>query len=136
MKILRALSLIASLPPFPLPHTVLTGESAWYGRELRGKPMSNGQPFDERQMTCATWFYPLGTELKVTCVSTGRAVYVRVTDRGPAWRLVINRNRIIDLSRSAFDKIANLNLGHVMVRIERIQKVDVPLESVMSYRVR
>ncbi len=67
--------------------------------------MANGQPFDCRRLTCATWRYPLGTWVRVSY--QGRNVVCRVTDRGPAKRL----HRDIDLSLAAFRKLADPRVG-------------------------
>ena len=61
-------------------------------------------------LTCASWFYPLGTKLQVTEVHNGNSVVVTVTDRGPAHRLV-HDGRKIDLSRAAFAVLDGLDLG-------------------------
>ena len=100
-----------------------TGVASWYGRELSGNLMANGQPFNPDSNTCASWFYPLGT---VLCVSrqtplTTRRVIVTVTDRGPAWRLV-RQGRIIDLSHAAFAVLEDPRCGLVTVRVERVGK--------------
>lgn len=101
----------------------LEGEASWYGREMRGKVMANGRKFDDRKLTCATWFWPLGTQLIVTNKIDGKSVRVCVTDRGPSRRLVLRRNRVIDLSHKAFETIANPNLGHIPVKIELYEAI-------------
>ena len=44
--------------------------ASWYGEEHRGKLMANGHRFDPDKMTAASWFYPLGTQVKVTVNSS------------------------------------------------------------------
>lgn len=86
-----------------------TGESgvaSYYGEAHHGKLMANGKPFDQWAMTAASWNYPLGTKVRVTNAA-GESVFVTITDRGPAKRL----NRVIDLSRAAFAKLAPLRQG-------------------------
>jgi rare lipoprotein A len=85
-----------------------TGTASFYGDELRGRKMANGKPFDPDKLTCASWFYPLGTILKVQ--HEEHTVYVEVTDRGPARRLVA-KGRIIDLSDYAFRCICDPEKG-------------------------
>ncbi len=73
-------------------------------------------------MTAASWFYPLGTRVRVTVSSPNfesRSVLVTVTDRGPARRLV-QHGRVIDLGRAAFKKIAPPDLGLVEVLVEAV----------------
>lgn len=88
--------------------------ASWYGNELRGHLMANGKPFNPDNLTAASWAYPLGTTLRVT--SGSNSVIVKITDRGPAKRLV-KQGRTIDLSRAAFAKLANPDLGLITVSI-------------------
>jgi rare lipoprotein A len=98
------------------------GFASWYGEEHRGKLMANGRRFDPDKLTAASWFYPLGTRVRVTVSSPefeSRSVLVTITDRGPAKRLV-QQGRVIDLGRAAFKKIAHTDLGLVSVVIEPV----------------
>jgi rare lipoprotein A len=82
--------------------------------------MANGRKFDPDQLTAASWFYPLGTRVRVTLApynASARDVSVTITDRGPAHRLV-RQGRIIDLSRAAFQKLAAPETGLVKVKVE------------------
>src|SRR5215469_15368263 len=91
------------------------GLASWYGEEHRGMLMANGQKFDPDKMTAASWFFPLGTRVRVTLSTPNfepRTVLVTITDRGPARRLV-HQGRIIDLARAAFQKVAEPDLGLV-----------------------
>lgn len=99
------------------------GFASWYGEEHRGKLMANGHKFDPDKMTAASWFYPLGTRVRVTVSSPefeARTVTVTVTDRGPAKRLV-DQGRVIDLAHGAFEKIAHPNLGLITVLVEPVR---------------
>lgn len=91
--------------------------ASWYGEECQGRTMANGQPFDWHQHTCAHWNFAFGTKLRVTCKRTGRSVIVTVTDRGPAKRL----HREIDLSKSAFAAIADVEEGLIEVSIDPVR---------------
>ena len=88
--------------------------ASWYGEEHRGLPMANGQPFNPDKLTAASWFFALGTKVVVTHVD--RSVVVEITDRGPAKRL-FQEGRKIDLSRAAFAKLANPELGLIDVTV-------------------
>src|SRR5712671_6377199 len=96
--------------------------ASWYGEEHRGKLMANGQPFDPDKLTAASWFYPLGTQVRVTLKSAlsvdspPPSVVVTITDRGPARRLV-RQGRKIDLAEAAFKQLAHPGLGLVEVII-------------------
>jgi rare lipoprotein A len=101
-----------------------SGQASWYGESHRGKLMANGKPFNPDKLTAASWFYPLGTKVKVTLQDdspAGRAkspatVIVIITDRGPAKRLV-RAGRIIDLSQAAFKELAATELGLIQVEV-------------------
>jgi rare lipoprotein A len=100
------------------------GFASWYGEELRGKLMANGKPFNPDKLTAASWFYPLGTRVRVTIRSPQyepRSVLVTITDRGPAKRLV-EQGRVIDLGFAAFQKLAEPDLGLVEVIVEPVQQ--------------
>ncbi|HEX4262901.1 MAG TPA: septal ring lytic transglycosylase RlpA family protein [Verrucomicrobiae bacterium] len=99
------------------------GFASWYGEEHRGRLMANGHRFDPDKFTAASWFYPLGTHVRVTISSPhfeSRSVMVTITDRGPAKDLV-QQGRVIDLGRAAFQKIAHPDLGLVAVVVEPVR---------------
>lgn len=99
------------------PHSQRLVQASWYGEEHRGKRMANGRPFDPDALTCASWFHPFGTLLRVA--HGDKVVVVQVTDRGPARRLVA-AGREIDLSHAAFRRLADPRVGLVWVTIERL----------------
>jgi rare lipoprotein A len=96
------------------------GVASWYGEEHRGRLMANGKRFNPDKLTAASWFYPLGTKVRVILNSTAqnpRSVLVTITDRGPAKDLVRD-GRIIDLTRAAFKRLGHPAVGLVGVRVE------------------
>lgn len=99
---------------------VQRGAASWYGEEHRGQPMADGRPFNPDALTCASWFFPLGTVLRVQCGR--RCVYVIVTDRGPR-RDLVAQGRVVDLSRRAFELLGNLNVGLLPIEIVSIQSI-------------
>ena len=80
----------------------------WYADAHQGKTMANGEPFDMHNYTCATWLYPLGTELIVKYGNN--SVIVLVTDR-------CDKKTEIDLSYAAFYKICNPDLGRMQAQV-------------------
>ncbi len=90
--------------------------ASWYGEDHRGRPMANGQRFDPDNLTAASWSFPLGTKVVVT--HEDRNVVVEITDRGPARRL-FQEGRKIDLSRAAFARLADPDLGLIDVTVRR-----------------
>ncbi len=67
-----------------------TGEVTWYGPGFVGKPTASGEPFDPNKLTAASPWLPFGTMLQVTSLVTHRTVTVRVNDRGPFGRGVLD----------------------------------------------
>ena|SRR6266702_3368809 len=97
-----------------------TGLASWYGEEHRGKLMANGKRFNPDKLTAASWFYPLGTKVRVTLnynAPSPRSVLVTITDRGPAKDLV-REGRIIDLAHAAFRKLGHPALGLVPIIVQ------------------
>ena len=83
------------------------GTASWYGQDRQGKKMANGKPFDRRKLTAASWYFPLGTVIRVVNVKNGESVVVTITDRGPNLRL----NRILDLSEAAAERLDYVGQG-------------------------
>src|SRR5437870_27345 len=104
-------------------HPPSTGMASWYGEDHRGRLMANGKRFNPDKFTAASWFYPLGTRVRVTLHSPlqpSRSVVVKITDRGPAKELVRD-GRVIDLALTAFKQLAHPDLGLVEVRVEKVK---------------
>ena len=84
--------------------------------------MANGKRFNPDKFTAASWFYPLGTKLRVILASPSepqRSVLVTITDRGPA-KERMRDGRIIDLSHAPFKKLAPPYLGLVAVAVQPV----------------
>lgn len=94
--------------------------ASWYSEKdpFINKHTANGEIFDDRQMTCASWDYPFGTRLQVVNLANGKTVACRVNDRGPSKRL----GRKIDLTKAAFHKIADLRKGLIRVSVAVLKK--------------
>jgi rare lipoprotein A len=83
------------------------GIASWYGITRQGRTMANGKGFDRRKLTAASWYFPLGTKIRVVNVKNLESVVVTITDRGPNLRL----NRIVDLSEAAAERLDYLGQG-------------------------
>lgn len=66
-------------------------------------------------MFAANPWLPMGSYVKVTNKENGKSVIVQINDRGP-----FGKNRIIDLDKVAFQKIASLGAGVIDVKVEEI----------------
>jgi rare lipoprotein A len=112
---LAASVLMASLlSPVAIERGGLCGKASWYGEKYRGKETASGELFDPDALTCASWDYPFGTRLEVR--HGRRRVIVTVNDQGPAPELY-QQGRILDLSRAAFARLADLTLGVIDVEV-------------------
>jgi len=84
------------------PSNVFYGESTWYGPGFAGHRTADGEIFDPNALTCASPWLPFNTQLRVTNLATGLSVQVRVNDRGPFGRGVLDLSahaaRIVHLS--------------------------------------
>jgi rare lipoprotein A len=100
----------------PAPGTVETGNASWYGRAHQGKATASGERFDMHALTAAHRTLPLGTWVLVTNLVNGRAVQVRINDRGP-----VMADRIIDLSYAAARALGAVGAGVFPVRVAVIE---------------
>jgi len=76
--------------------TTKKGIASWYGPGFHGRLTANGERFNSNAYTAAHKTLPFGTMVRVTNLSNGRSVLVRINDRGP-----FIRGREIDLSAQA-----------------------------------
>ena len=88
------------------------GGASWYA--LHSKTAS-GERMNPTKLTAAHRSLRFGTKLKVTNSRNGRAVVVRVNDRGP-----FIRGRVLDLSRAAANQIGMVSSGTAKVCYEII----------------
>ena len=91
------------------------GVASWYGSKFHGRDTSSGEPFDMHAMTAAHRHLPLPTFVRVTDVASGRAVIVKVNDRGP-----FVDDRIVDLSYAAALRLGMLERGTADVVVEAL----------------
>jgi rare lipoprotein A len=89
------------------------GVASFYSEE---QETANGETFDPNKLTAAHPTLPFGTRLRVTNVSTGRSVTVRVNDRGP-----YVPGRIVDVSYSAAQTLGIVDRGIAKVKLDVVQ---------------
>ena len=113
-----ALFLFAQLNAFCPVSLTQQGLASWYSKEDPGVGLytASGETFDDTQLTCASWYFPLGTYVKVTNTQNGKFIICRVNDRGPRQDL----NRAIDLTKFGFEQIADPQNGLIPVTIARL----------------
>jgi rare lipoprotein A len=93
------------------------GLASYYGAGFQVKVAANGGPFDMNAMVAAHPAYPFGTLVRVTNLTNGRWVHVRIVDQGPAPGPQA-AGVIIDLSRHAAQALGLIKDGRARVRIE------------------
>ena len=94
-----------------------TGEASWYGEPHHGRTTASGETYDMNQLTAAHRTLPLGMRVLVTNIKNGRAVEVRINDRGPTIE-----GRIIDLSYAAARELGAVSGGTIPVRLRVISQ--------------
>jgi rare lipoprotein A len=95
------------------PGTTQTGIASWYGPGFHGRRTSSGEIYNQYDLTAAHQTLPHGTHVRVTNLTNGRIVLVRINDRGP-----FVDDRIIDLSYAAARQIDMIGPGTAAVRME------------------
>jgi rare lipoprotein A len=90
-----------------------TGMASWYGPGFHGRRTANGEAYNQHAMTAAHRTLPMPSVVRVTNLSNGNSVVLRVNDRGP-----FAQDRIIDLSRAAAEKLDMVRAGVASVRVE------------------
>jgi len=93
--------------------SIQVGDASYYGTQWHGHRTANGEQMDVYAMTAAHKTLPFHTRVRVTMLSTGKSVIVRINDRGP-----FVKGRIIDLSNEAARRIGLIGSGIAKVRIE------------------
>lgn len=94
-----------------------TGVASFYDNKFEGRRTANGEIFTQKKLTAASNTLPLNSWARVTNLSNGRSVMVKITDR------MHHRNRrLIDLSRAAASKLSFTGKGLTRVKVEYLGK--------------
>ena len=91
----------------------LIGVASYYGEKWNGRTTANGEKLNIHAMTAAHKTLPFNSIVKVTLLSTGKSVNVRINDRGPYCN-----NRIIDLTDEAAKRLGMYNQGIGEVKLD------------------
>jgi rare lipoprotein A len=86
--------------------------ASFYGEDSQ---TASGEQFNPNELTAAHRTLPFGTRLRVTNVTNGRSVIVRVNDRGP-----FIRGRAVDVSSSAAERLGMIDQGIAKVKLDVI----------------
>lgn len=93
-----------------------SGKASYYAMKYQNRKTASGELLNQGSNTAAHRKLPFGTKVKVTNIKNKKSVVVKVNDRGP-----FIKGRIIDLTRSAFSSIGDLDSGIINVKIEVIR---------------
>lgn len=98
---------------------VQTGKASFYADKFEGRPTASGEKYKHSKLTGAHKTLPFGTKVRVTNLSNNKTVDVVINDRGP-----YVDGRVIDLSKSAAEKLEYINVGLADVKVEVIDAGD------------
>jgi rare lipoprotein A len=97
------------------------GLASWYGDDFHGRLTANGEVFDMASLSAAHPTLPMPCYARVTNLSNGKSLIVRVNDRGP-----YHANRVTDVSSRAAELLEFKSNGVARVRVEYVGRA--PLE--------
>lgn len=89
------------------------GKASYYHDKFNGRKTANGEQFNNNALTAAHNTLPFNTLVRVTNLKNNLSVDVRINDRGP-----FAKNRIIDLTRAAANRLDMIQSGVADVKIE------------------
>lgn len=95
------------------------GQASWYDPSLTSPRL-----FRKKGVTCALRRVDYGKYYRVCNLDNNKCVFVRHNDFGPSWPMY-KQGRIIDLSKSAFRMIADLDLGLIRVSVTPVYEADI-----------
>ncbi len=95
------------------------GKASFYHDNFQGLETSSGDIYEQNDFTAAHRTLPFNTFVHVTNKQNNKSVVVRINDRGP-----FRKSRIIDLTRSAAQKIGMIPYGVVPVKIQTLDVLD------------
>src|SRR5271166_3133705 len=91
------------------------GMASWYGAAFHGRRTANGEVYDMASITAAHPTMPLPSYARVTNLSNGYSVVVRVNDRGP-----YHGGRVMDVSSRTADVLGFKGEGTAKIKVEYV----------------
>lgn len=89
------------------------GIATYYSDLFDGRKTSSGEIYRKTDLTAAHKSLPYGTIVRVTRLDNKKSIKVRINDRG-----AFNKGRIIDLSKSAAQRLGMIDDGKANVKLE------------------
>lgn len=115
--------LISTLPVLAKSDTigkVVIGKASFYSKSLDGTQTATGEIFRNKNMTAASNHFKLNSWVRVTNLSNGKSVIVRINDR--MHPKMAKKGRVVDLSRSAASHLGFILKGITKVKVEVVPK--------------
>jgi rare lipoprotein A len=91
------------------------GMASWYGDAFHGRKTANGEVYDMRALSAAHPTMPLPSYARVTNLSNGYSVIVRVNDRGP-----YHGGRVMDVSSRVADVLDFKGAGTAKIKVDYV----------------
>lgn len=101
----------------PAAKRTLYGQASYYANKFEGRKTANGEIFRHSKLTAACNALPLGTWIKITNLKNGKSVVVKTNDR-----LHNKTRRLVDLTRTAAQKLGFIKSGLTRVKVEVLKK--------------
>ncbi|WP_223198527.1 septal ring lytic transglycosylase RlpA family protein [Solihabitans fulvus] len=95
--------------------------ASWYGDPDQPVHTASGELLDPAALTAAHRTLVFGSRIRVVNRNDGRAVEVRINDRGPH-----TEGRCVNLTRAAFEAIAPLSAGVAPITVQVLSGEDDP----------
>jgi rare lipoprotein A len=89
--------------------------ASWYGAAFHGRRTANGEVYDMASLSAAHPTMPLPSYARVTNLSNGYSVIVRVNDRGP-----YHAGRVMDVSSRVADVLDMKAMGTAKVKVDYV----------------
>ena len=107
-----------SAPSSPKDIIIKYGIASFYAHKFNGRQTANGNTYNSLKYTAACNVLPLSIWVKVTNLKNGRSVIVYINDR-----LHPKNQRLIDLSKTAAEKLGYVSSGLTKVKVEVLGKL-------------
>jgi rare lipoprotein A len=103
------------------PSYTAVGMASWYGAAFHGRRTANGEVYDMASLSAAHPTMPLPSYARVTNLSNGYSIIVRVNDRGP-----YHDGRVMDVSSRVAEVLDFKAAGTAKVKVEYVGRA--PME--------
>ncbi len=94
----------------------VTGVASYYADDFHGNLTANGETYDMHGISAAHPTYPFDTVVRITNLSNGNQVTVRINDRMPE-----RHDRIIDLSLGTAQQLGMIEDGITEIKLEVLE---------------